>query len=128
MIKMDIKGGKQLAQLMKQVPLRIERKIAKKALREGARPVIKEARARAPKGKTGLLKKSIRAYTAKGAKIRIGPSRDAWYAHFVEFGTSKMTARPFMRPAFDRAGELVQISTKAVLKHLEREVALMRRR
>ena len=28
-------------------------------------------------------------------------SQDAYYAHFVEFGTVKMSARPFMRPAFE---------------------------
>jgi HK97 gp10 family phage protein len=27
--------------------------------------------------------------------------RDSYYWRFVEFGTSKMSARPFMRPAFD---------------------------
>ena len=26
---------------------------------------------------------------------------DAYYGAFVEFGTSKMAARPFMRPAFE---------------------------
>lgn len=26
---------------------------------------------------------------------------DAWYAHFVEFGTANMSAKPFMRPAWD---------------------------
>ena len=29
----------------------------------------------------------------------------AFYAHFVEFGTKKMAARPFMRPALDTKGE-----------------------
>lgn len=28
-------------------------------------------------------------------------SRDAYYWRFVEFGTEKMTARPFLRPAFE---------------------------
>jgi len=36
---------------------------------------------------------------------RAGKSRNdekgAWYWHFVEFGTVKMPAHPFIRPAFD---------------------------
>ena len=27
----------------------------------------------------------------------------AYYAHFVEYGTKKMSAKPFMRPAVQRA-------------------------
>jgi HK97 gp10 family phage protein len=44
----------------------------------------------------------------KGAKgkdsfsqIFIGPTRDGYYGMFNEFGTKKMAAQPFMRPAFD---------------------------
>jgi HK97 gp10 family phage protein len=32
-------------------------------------------------------------------------SQDAYYWTFVEYGTSKMAARPFMRPAFEAAKE-----------------------
>lgn len=35
----------------------------------------------------------------KSASIRI--KEDAYYWRFIEFGTSKMKARPFLRPAFD---------------------------
>jgi HK97 gp10 family phage protein len=35
----------------------------------------------------------------KSAGIRI--REDAYYWRFIEFGTSKMKARPFLRPAFD---------------------------
>ncbi len=43
--------------------------------------------------------------SAKGRKIVAGSKFDAFYWRFVEFGTSKMAARPFMRPAFEAKKE-----------------------
>jgi HK97 gp10 family phage protein len=40
--------------------------------------------------------KKYRKQGKKGDK-----SQDAYYWKFVEFGTSKMSARPFLRPAFE---------------------------
>ena len=46
-------------------------------------------------------------------------SQDAFYARFVEFGTVKMAARPFMRPAFEaKKGEAVD----AIKAYLERRI------
>ena len=40
----------------------------------------------------------LAGYSSKGrAKI------SAFYGHFVEYGTKKMSAKPFMRPAVQRA-------------------------
>lgn len=39
--------------------------------------------------------------TGKGLKDKTGRTLDAYYWKFVEFGTSKMSARPFLRPAFE---------------------------
>lgn len=36
----------------------------------------------------------------KGFEVRVG-SEDVYYAPFVEFGTSRMPAKPFIRPALD---------------------------
>lgn len=33
--------------------------------------------------------------------IAVGPTKDAFYGIFDEFGTSKQAAKPFMRPAFE---------------------------
>jgi len=41
------------------------------------------------------------ATSSKGRKVAVGGKFDAYYWRFVEFGTSKMAARPFMRPAFE---------------------------
>lgn len=38
---------------------------------------------------------------SKGKKIVAGGKFDAYYWRYIEFGTSKMSARPFMRPAFE---------------------------
>lgn len=35
----------------------------------------------------------------------VGPGPEGFYGRFLEFGTVKMAARPFMRPAFDAGSE-----------------------
>ncbi len=83
----------------------------------GAAVLLEGAKELAPV-KTGKLKKSL--------KLRAGKRRptsaehlvvsDVFYAPFVEFGTSKRSARPFLRPAADtRHGEITAAMTKAAL-------------
>jgi HK97 gp10 family phage protein len=52
--------------------------------------------------KTGKLKRSIRARQVAPMiwQVRAG-NRKAFYAHFVERGTVRSRAYPFLRPAFD---------------------------
>lgn len=59
-----------------------------------------------PKGQTTLTSEHLvtvrgrgKAITKKGQKIPLAP-----YARFVEQGTVKMPAEPFLRPAFDTQG------------------------
>jgi HK97 gp10 family phage protein len=53
----------------------------------------------------GALKKSIRVVRLHGdprRNVRVyAGSRQVYYARFVEYGTSKMRARPFLRPALN---------------------------
>lgn len=46
-------------------------------------------------------KRQIAAFKRKTGRGGADNPLDAFYWMFVEFGTSKMTARPFMRPAFE---------------------------
>jgi HK97 gp10 family phage protein len=88
------------------------------AAKAGAEALAAEAKMRAPV-RTGKLKGSIA--TRKGTKGT--KDRAEWvvftgvfYAHFVEYGTRKMAARPYMRPAVDAGGYLKAIEAVLLAK------------
>lgn len=58
--------------------------------------------------KAGALKASIRVVRLKGdpkmnVRVYAGNRTDAYYARFVEYGTVKMRAKPFLRPALNES-------------------------
>lgn len=60
----------------------------------------REAVRRTP-GKTTI--RFRRGRDERGFYIDVGPSRGAFYLAFLEYGTSKIAARPFLRPAIEKA-------------------------
>ena len=75
------------------------------ALRAGGMVVMNAAKANAPV-LTGNLRRSIAIVDGPGPQeITIGT--DVEYAPFVEFGTSKMAAQPYLRPAIDENHDAV---------------------
>ena len=99
------------------------RRVLNKATRAAASAVAGEAKKRAPR-KTGKLKKNIVTLSVKarnpneaasgvhirGRNPRTGNSdntmkadnpNNSFYWRFLENGTSKMSAKPFIRPAYD---------------------------
>ncbi|MFL0197002.1 HK97-gp10 family putative phage morphogenesis protein [Clostridium sp. WILCCON 0269] len=49
--------------------------------------------------------------------VRVGPGKDTnWRAKFLEFGTSKMSAKPFMAPAYENNKEKSKQIIKEELK------------
>jgi HK97 gp10 family phage protein len=83
-------------------------RIENKALREAGEVVREAIKQEAPR-KTGTLKKSIEVSRVKnkdGAKyVEVGPGKEGYYGKFLEFGTVKMKAKPFMAPGYEKSKE-----------------------
>lgn len=108
MAELKLTGGPELERALRELGGKIASRLGSNAVRAGARVVAAEARARVPK-RSGDLKRSIRIFT--DPKDRRGSARTAYagtrlfYGWFVEFGTAHSSARPFLRPALDEAGQ-----------------------
>jgi HK97 gp10 family phage protein len=90
-----------LSRNLKALAAKATPKQAETAVRAGLL-VIEGAAVRKAPVLTGTLRRSIHtetAATADGAVGRTGTNVE--YAPFQEFGTSRMRAQPFLRPAFD---------------------------
>ena len=83
---------------------KMQRAVMRKALKQTGAIVVKAARAKVPV-LTGTLKKSIKSSVSVkergGSYVDIGWGRKAFWGLFIEKGTSRRAARPFLRPAVD---------------------------
>lgn len=121
---LELKGFKELADALRELPERVAKNALRSAVGAGAAEIRKEAKLHAPvdtgKLRTAVYQKQIREVSGQyqqvfyvgvraGAKRKKGGVKDysqsAFYWRFLEFGTAKMAARPFLRPAFERRKE-----------------------
>ena len=131
-VTLELEGAKELERVLKRLPLNVQKKHLRRAVRQGAALVRNEARAAAPK-RSGKLRKNIRSKGRRGKRFYVAASvfvnvaertpqkreisgrfmssggdadaedpKDAFYWRFLEFGTKRMSAQPFIRPAADR--------------------------
>jgi len=125
MAEVKLTGFKELADALRELGPRVARNALRSSVSAGAAVIRNDARNRAPVD-TGEMKKDIQikrerdaqgemsakysVFVRSGKKSRLsGKSRDvqkdSFYWRFVEFGTSKMAAQPFLRPAFEAKKE-----------------------
>lgn len=123
-MSIEIKGLEDILKKLNDLPDKLENKIIRSSLRKGANVIRDEARLFAPVG-SGDLKKSIVVSGKRGKKgsiaFKIRPVAKKngvtkFYGLSNEFGTSKMAAHPFMRPAFDKVGQEVLEKTIDAIK------------
>jgi len=113
--QMGMTGGRELAQVLEQLPRQLQEPTLAKGLRPGATEIRDEARDWAPEAtggpshpEYGRLSANIRVNKATKSQRRfkahlIIHTGDAFWGMFKEFGTSKESAQPWFRPAVEAA-------------------------
>jgi len=107
-----IKGNERLMRFLNELPLFIQR-TGEQLSSDAADIATAEAKRLVPV-RTGRLQRSIRkSHTQKG-EYRVGSSVP--YAGFVEMGTRKMVAQPYLRPAAEVANQHLAAKAAELLK------------
>ena len=122
MADIELTGVDEILNKLQQMGANISR-LENKALRNAAEPVLEDAKANVPV-RTGKLKKGLKITNVKkkeGVKyILVGVDRgdnsEIFYSKFIEFGTSKMSARPFLQPAYEKNKDNIQKTIANTLK------------
>ncbi|MBR8084564.1 HK97-gp10 family putative phage morphogenesis protein [Burkholderia vietnamiensis] len=119
--KLTIDNPESLTAAIGQLEQVASESVLRQATVAGARVIFEEVKLRAPVGDAtweskggkqkrypGFLRDNIllafdKERSAEGlrATYLVTWSKDAFYGRFLEYGTSKMVARPFLRPAYD---------------------------
>ena len=149
-----VAGLSELSAALRELPQRIGRNVLRGSVAAAAAVVRAEARNKAPVAtgdvaqghpppgtlRRAIYQKQIRELSDSGRQVffvgvRQGKkyrhqgkkgdkSQDAYYWRFVEFGTSKMAARPFLRPAFEQSKmAAVERMKNYMAERIAREVA-----
>lgn len=124
-----------LRNLQKELPEALDPPMLRRALVAAGEPIRDGMQRLAPKGPDAphlaesmivrpLAPRELEAVTDDTAGVEIGPTAGFFYGYFFEFGTVKLPARPFARPAFDSGqgaalGILEQRLGAAIVKALE---------
>lgn len=154
MADVQIEGLQELAAALRELPEKIARNGLRAAVYAGAKVIRDEAKTLAPVSTgpvsqghppPGTLARSIvmkqipeqsgmsnqvfavtvrhgKKYQKQGKKG--DKSQDAFYWRFVEFGTAKMAAKPFLRPAFEgKKQEAAEAIKQKLAERIEEEAS-----
>lgn len=116
-ITMTVRGSEHLRRNLARLAGAERRQAQRDGLEAGARIVETHAKIECPVD-TGFLRNSIQVDSVTPMEAIIAPHTD--YAEHVEFGTSRMAAQPYMRPALDEhEGEILQAVEATVAAFVE---------
>lgn len=128
-----VSGFKELDAVLKELPRTMQKQVLGNAVAAGARAIRKEVKGAIPVGqdpspaskKYGSAKSNVRFFRLRRLRRAVAGYRvsmgKAFWMTFYEFGTSRQPARPFFRPAFERAsGEAIKAMRDRLAVGLEK--------
>lgn len=135
----QVSGLEEVRNALSELAPRVATNLMRTVVQDIASAIAKEAKAAAPKN-TGNLKKSIKARRKKGSRNNpqsqvVANSKNAdageesFYWKFIEFGTRKMRARPFIAPIKQKyAAEMPRLLRESFGRKLEQMLARQAKR
>lgn len=122
MADIELKGVQEIVDKLQAIGANVS-KLENQALKNAAEPVLEDAKTNVPV-KTGKLKKGLMISNISkkdGIKcIRVGLDRgdnsEIFYGKFIEFGTSKRAAHPFLQPAYEKNKETIKDKISETLR------------
>lgn len=115
-----IVGLERLRRKLRKIPAQVHKDVSL-ALAEGAERIADGARERVPVA-SGDLKDSIRVRGSEDG-MSISVEAPAEHARFVEFGTRRTPARPFLLPAFEEAKPKIVAEIKEAVRRALKDAA-----
>lgn len=124
MADIELTGVDEILNKLQQIGINISR-LENKALKNAAEPVLEDAKAtNAFNDKSGKLRKGLKISNIKNKEgmkyVLVGVDKSdnskIFYGKFLEFGTSKMSARPFLQPAYEKNKDNIQQTIAETLK------------
>ena len=120
----ELTGVDEILNKLQQIATNISR-LENKALKNAAEPVLEDAKAtNAFNDKSGRLRKGLKISNIKNKEgmkyVLVGVDKSdnskIYYGKFLEFGTSKMPAKPFLQPAYEKNKDNIQKTIAETLK------------
>ncbi|KGK87367.1 HK97-gp10 family putative phage morphogenesis protein [Clostridium sp. HMP27] len=124
MANIELTGVDEILNKLQQIGANVGR-LENKALKNAAEPVLEDAKGtNAFNDRSGNLREGLKISNVKkkdGSKYILvgvdkGDNSKIFYDKFLEFGTSKMPARPFLQPAYEKNKNTIQKTIAETLK------------
>jgi HK97 gp10 family phage protein len=120
----ELTGVDEILNKLQQIGINISR-LENKALKNAAEPVLEDGKStNAFNDKSGKLRKGLKISNIKNKEgmkyVLVGVDKSdnskIFYGKFLEFGTSKISARPFLQPAYEKNKDNIQQTIAETLK------------
>ena len=124
MADIELEGVDEILNRLQQIGNNISR-LENRALKNAAQPVLDDAKSsNAFNDRSGNLRKNLKISNIKSKEgmkyVLVGVDKSdnskIYYGKFLEFGTSKMSAKPFMQPAYEKNKDNIQKTIAETLK------------